>query len=58
LCSIVIFIHRPYTIGNFQDTGTDGEYTFDVTNNTEESIALTITVVGVDLDDNPGITFE
>lgn len=43
-------------VKDFEDLG-NGEYTFDITNTTAETITLTIEVDNVELDDNPEIEF-
>jgi len=53
----VITDYGDAVINNFQSLN-NGEYSFDISNTTVEIIILTIEVVGVEIDDQPEITFS
>ena len=53
----VITDYGDAVINNFQALN-NGEYSFDISNTTVEIIILTIEVVGVEIDDQPEITFS
>ena len=46
------------TAGTVTETATEGTYTFEVTNVVAETVTVTVTAEGIELNDNPQIVFE